>query len=200
MPGTLGFCTGGGAACYDAGKEETGLTISQHNHHDAKSSKDILDVLVDVAGFVMQTVAMMEVDWVEESKTDVDLANPPDTITALMKMSGDVEGVFALSVPNTLARKIGCAIAYCEPEELPDELLKEGVGEIVNQVTGVLRARLSIARTQTQIFLPEVIDEAGRMIEMGPAGEIFTIAVDCGGERLLLRSNLTFKPASELTT
>ncbi len=165
-------------------------TSHQHSFHNGKSSEDILDVLVDVTGFVLQTVAMMEVDWVEECQTDVDLANPSGTITASMKMTGDVEGVFALSVPVALAKRIGCAIAYCEPEELPDELLNEGVGEIVNQITGTLRTRLSIARTQTTILLPQIIDTEGHEIDMGTSNPCFTVAVDCAGERLLLRSTL----------
>ena len=93
-------------------------------------------------------------------------ADIPGEISALINIDGDLRGKIAVSFEREYARTITSKIIGCEESELSDEDVQEGMGEIVNQVTGKVRTDLWNFGYRFQISIPEIIN--------GPISQIQT--------------------------
>ncbi len=82
-------------------------------------------------------------------------ARPLGKITACMKFQGEVTGTIALSLNPGLARALAAGIARCDEADLTDDDVRDGVGEITNQTSGLMRTLLSDCELVTCIDLPE---------------------------------------------
>lgn len=82
----------------------------------------------------------------------------PGDISAKIGLTGDLRGTVAVSFPMEYARLITSNIISCEPDELTDEEVREGMGEVVNQVTGKVRTDLWNYGYRFNISIPEIIN------------------------------------------
>lgn len=82
----------------------------------------------------------------------------PGEISAMISLSGDLQGNVAVSFDKDYARTITSKIIQCDESELSDEDVLEGMGEIVNQVTGKVRTDLWDYGYRFNISVPEIIN------------------------------------------
>lgn len=79
-------------------------------------------------------------------------------ISGVVGLSGVTTGTCALSLPNDLAEEvIRNLLMTPESTPLPEEGLRDGVGELVNMVAGGAKTRLSASQYTFDITLPTII-------------------------------------------
>lgn len=91
-------------------------------------------------------------------------ADSPHEITACMKLSGELSGAIRVGFDPDLARDLAARIAGGEGRGLAREDILDGIGEIVNQISGRVKTVLSLSRYQINIDLPQISD-SGQYIE-----------------------------------
>lgn len=64
---------------------------------------------------------------------------PHGELASCMTMQGDIDGLAVAVFTQKQARKLASGIAFCSEEDLGDEDLMDGVQEIINQISGMLR-------------------------------------------------------------
>jgi len=85
-------------------------------------------------------------------------------VSGIMTFSGNIEGAVVVSFDEDLARKIIGKILGAQPKSLSQSDIKEGVGEIVNIISGNAKAALANTEYQHQITLPTVVTGCGHEI------------------------------------
>lgn len=95
---------------------------------------------------------------------------PGGDISAVIGISGESgEGMFALSFPLSLANLMVARLIGVEPERISSEDRCDGVGEIVNMISGHTKASLSQVSGQTyKLSLPTVIQGSDHEISSRP--------------------------------
>ncbi|HDL00994.1 MAG TPA: chemotaxis protein CheX [candidate division Zixibacteria bacterium] len=93
-----------------------------------------------------------QVSYLEKS------AEIPGEISATIDIEGDLRGKVAVSFARDYARTITSKIIGCDESELSEEDVEEGMGEIVNQVTGKVRTDLWNYGYRFNISIPEIIN------------------------------------------
>jgi chemotaxis protein CheX len=78
-------------------------------------------------------------------------------ISAIMPLSGKVEGEVVVCFEEKLAREVVASIMTTQPEMLTKDELKEGIGEVVNIISGNAKAALAQSEYMHHIGLPTVI-------------------------------------------
>lgn len=77
-------------------------------------------------------------------------------VSATMKLEGDMAARVAVSFPGDLARLLTGRMVGSPPGELAEEDLRDGVGELVNQISGRARTYFNEAGREIKIGLPEI--------------------------------------------
>jgi chemotaxis protein CheX len=113
------------------------------------------------------------------------------TVSAVMEMSGDLSARVAVSFPPDLARLVTAKIAGCTPEELTEEDLTDGVGEVVNQISGRARTFFQEAGFQISIGLPQLHFEEGLPFEYQGNSSCYAMIYECLGFRFALQISPT---------
>ena len=85
-------------------------------------------------------------------------AQLPGDISSVIDLKGDLRGKIAVSLPLNYARLITSKIVGCGPDEMIDEDVREGMGEIVNQITGKVRTDLWNYGYRFNISIPELVN------------------------------------------
>ena len=131
---------------------------------------------------VLETLARVEI-----RRTDTYLIGRNTSllgeVSAVMEITGDLQGRVAVSFPFGLARYLTSRIAWCTPEELTDEEVTDGIGEIINQVSGQARTILHKKGHELQIGLPRVFDKAGEPFQDENSDECYVIIYECSGQK-----------------
>ena len=89
-----------------------------------------------------------------------------ETISGTVAFHGETTGQITLSFPIPTARKIVSEMLGMEEEEMDDETLQDGVGEMANIVAGNVKAALAHTSYKLLLSLPKI--QLG--IEEVPAG------------------------------
>ncbi len=85
-------------------------------------------------------------------------------VSAIMALSGKVEGEVTVCFEEALARQVVGAMMSLSPEGLAKEELRDGIGEVVNIIAGNAKAMLSDTEYAHQIALPAVVFGHGHEI------------------------------------
>ncbi len=109
------------------------------------------------------------------------------TVSATMEMVGDLSAKVAVSFPHDLARLLTARIASCPPGELGQEDLLDGVGELVNQVSGKARTFFQEAGYEIQIGLPQLHCEEKLPFEYLGDSSCYAMIYECLGFRFALQ-------------
>ncbi len=78
------------------------------------------------------------------------------TILFVGKPAGKVE----IAINKDMAGQLAANLALCQPEELSNEDILDGVGEVINQIAGNTRTLLWDEGLKTEISLPAVTEES----------------------------------------
>jgi chemotaxis protein CheX len=85
-------------------------------------------------------------------------------ISGIMNFSGKIEGSVVVSFNEDLAQEIVGRILGLAPETITSDELKDGVGEIINIISGNAKANLSTTEFGHEISLPTVVTGPGHEI------------------------------------
>ncbi|OGJ89339.1 MAG: hypothetical protein A2268_08425 [Candidatus Raymondbacteria bacterium RifOxyA12_full_50_37] len=96
-------------------------------------------------------------------------------VSGVMRLSGAIEGSVAVSFTEELARLIVGRIMRLDASAISSEDLQDGVGEIVNIVSGNAKALLAGTEYECTIALPGVV--SGMWVELGHPGNAPCVAV-----------------------
>lgn len=85
-------------------------------------------------------------------------------ISGIIGLSGHATGYVAVSLPATLAPKVVGAMIGDEPEAGLTEIVRDGIGEVINMIAGQAKTALSGTRHAFDISLPVIIIGRGHEI------------------------------------
>ena len=89
----------------------------------------------------------------------------PGDVSATIELTGDLRGQVAVSLPFQYAQMITSKILGCAETEVADDEVREGMGEIVNQVTGKVRTDLWNYGYRFNISTPTIVNKPISQIE-----------------------------------
>lgn len=119
--------------------------------------------------------------------------NIPGEISATIDIKGDLRGKVAVSFARDYARTITSKIIDCDESELSDEDVQEGMGEIINQVTGKVRTDLWNYGYRFNISVPEVINGPISQIRTSENTPVHVIVFKSRGSLFSVQINLSEK-------
>ena len=157
----------------------------QTAHIDAHLVNNFMDAVVNVLGTMSGTqVALKELLPALDYK-------PQGDVSSIIGISGEHgEGMVALAFYEPLAKKLVSRLLGLQTEELSQEDLMDGIGELVNMISGKAKTGLSEASgVLYRLSLPSIIKGADHQIAGRPKncpfmcmvfeaeGETFTLQV-----------------------
>jgi chemotaxis protein CheX len=158
---------------------------------DAQLVNTMVDATIDVLGTMADTqVQLKEVVPQLKYKSHGD-------ISAVIGIAGDEgEGMVAISFPSTLADLLVSRLLGIEPDALESEDRVDGIGEIVNMISGKAKTVLSsTAATPFKLSLPSIIQGAGHEIAARPKGAPF-LGIMFEAEQEIFTLQMSFKTLS----
>ncbi len=85
-------------------------------------------------------------------------------ISGIMNFSGKIEGSVTVSFPEELAKLIVSNIMGSSPSDISSDDLRDGVGELINIISGNAKASLAETEFSHEIALPAVIQGMGHQV------------------------------------
>lgn len=107
-------------------------------------------------------------------------------ICGLMPLTGYLEGCLAVGLSTLLARRLSAHMAGCDEEFISDEDLPDGVGEVINQISGKVKTILSEQDMTVEIDLPNVRRGANRNIAESGSSPVIVLLFECEREPFAL--------------
>jgi chemotaxis protein CheX len=127
---------------------------------DAGLVNNLSDAVIQVLGTMVGTPTHLK-----EVLPSLDYT-PTGDVTSLIGISGEHgEGMLALSFTADLARLLVARLLGLAPEDLADEDLIDGVGELINMISG--RAKIGLSESSGSLYrlsLPQIIVGANHQI------------------------------------
>ncbi|MGC4121013.1 MAG: chemotaxis protein CheX [Myxococcales bacterium] len=112
-------------------------------------------MLLEAASHVLETAAFMTVEPTAEP------GDWRDGLEARLSFGAPLEGTLRVAAPRALAQAVAAGLMGCDPNDPSAvEAARDALGELLNQVAGVLAWRLLGDRQTCPLGIPEV----------GPAG------------------------------
>jgi CheY-specific phosphatase CheX len=108
-------------------------------------------------------------------------------IRGCMKFSGVLTGGVAVNFNPSLARSLGARIAQCPESDLTGTDVLDGVGEIVNQLSGRVRTLLNYSGLSTDIELPNVCSEPRTDSSTPNNKPWYVLVYECLGQRFAVQ-------------
>lgn len=138
---------------------------------------ELVNAVIQATSEVLYTMAMSEVNFKGVQASD-DYKSTGD-ISAVIGISGDSgEGMFALSFPRNLANKLVGRLIGLEAAHVSSEDCCDGVGELVNMISGHTKANLSNLSGETyKLSLPTVIQGSDHQISSRPKNNPYLAVV-----------------------
>jgi CheY-specific phosphatase CheX len=122
---------------------------------DIKLAGYVIKAATEVLGTMANTRVVVKEVIAQENFT------PTGDISAIIGISGEEgQGVVAISFPKNLANLLIARLLGSEPEEISEPECRDGVGELVNMISGAVKATLAKeggANASYKLSLPSVI-------------------------------------------
>lgn len=114
-------------------------------------------------------------------------------VSGIMNFSGNIEGSVVVSFDEDLARKVIGNIMGAPPESLSQVEIREGVGEIVNIISGNAKAALANTEFGHQITLPTVVTGYGHEINHPPNAPCIVIIFEAAQKPFAVQVSVSYK-------
>ncbi len=104
-----------------------------------------------------EEVLVVSIDTLVQHQMSIIMKKNPNLlgeVTGLMKLSGGPPGMAAVSMNKDLGKKMSARLADASPTDLNDQDILDGVGEIINQISGRARTSLAMNGQAMTIDLP----------------------------------------------
>ncbi len=108
-------------------------------------------------------------------------------LTTKMRLSGDINGQVAISMDERLARELVSRIAWARPEDLKIEDVKDGLGELINQISGCVMTMLSRQNQKIQMDLPGLGVDPKQPLCSSKKEDCFAVIFECLEHSLALQ-------------
>jgi len=161
----------------------TGSGMCERRRHESTKRGDFFRIVAESTCEVITTITGAVVVLQEATTIGGDAVSPHE-IMACMKLSGELSGTIGVGFDPILARDLATRIAGGEVCSLSRKDILDGVGEIINQVSGRVRTVLSLSRYQVNIDLP-LISDSGKYVE-SPLCDLphyYTLIFECLNRR-----------------
>jgi len=90
-----------------------------------------------------------------------------------INLTGEWRGEITVAVPYSLAVLLAARFVGCEPSELDDGSVGEGVGEIANQIAGRVATMLSHEDFRMGITIPDTVPTSEWHLRPSPSHTVF---------------------------
>ncbi len=123
---------------------------------------EVINPFLNATIDVLKTMANVDV-----TKKDVYLKRSHTLfgdISGVMSLSGDAEGIVAITFQNDLGYYLVANMVGCDASDLTPEDLHDGIGEIINMISGAAKAVLNEKSGMISITIPTVIIGFGHQI------------------------------------
>jgi CheY-specific phosphatase CheX len=128
---------------------------------------DYLKPFVDATIKLMSTMLNLSCEKTEDAVPGEDIF-----ISGTVRLTGPAQGQVAMSFPKETATKLVAKMLNMHDDEISEEVMHDGVGEMVNIVAGNAMTALSDTEYQFSLTVPLIV-----------AGHSHTLALYRGGER-----------------
>jgi len=123
-----------------------------------------IENVIEAAKSVFSMMAGMDIENGDISKEDKTRAD----VTGIIGLSNDrVKGSIAISFPDKVGRKAVSNMLSLKEEEITEEDLKDGIGEITNMIAGEINNRMG---NIFRLSLPSVITGKDHIISFSNKG------------------------------
>ena len=152
----------------------------------------LINAVVESTKQVLGTMASTQAEC-KQVKADTSY-RPYGDISAMINITGENgEGMFALSFPVSLANMIVSRLLGTSPDKISSDDRCDGVGELVNMISGGAKSTLSQQSNQVyKLSLPTVIQGNDHSITSQPKNAPF-IVVEFETEGQLFSLQICFK-------
>ncbi len=125
---------------------------------NAEVINPFLDATIDVIKTMANAEATKKNIYIKRSHTLF------GDISGVMGLSGDAEGIVAITFQNNLGYYLVANMVGCDASDLTPEDLHDGIGEIINMISGAAKAVLNEKGSTITITIPTVIIGYGHQI------------------------------------
>ncbi|MDH3891946.1 MAG: chemotaxis protein CheX [candidate division Zixibacteria bacterium] len=147
---------------------------------ESSPDEDILQVIAQATRLVVGQIAGVEiVQTGNYARKEYHLSGE---VCALMPLSGHLQGCLAVGLSTLLARRLSAQMACCDEGAVSDRDLPDGVGEIINQISGKVKTIMSEQDKSVEISLPEVCRVATGRIAENDTLPVQVLLFECGRE------------------
>lgn len=132
---------------------------------------DLASVCLEAVSEVLKLTAGSDVLYQDNNS----LGDPVEArgFQGKIKLSGQWRGEITVAVPYSLAVLLAARFVGCEPSELDDGSVGEGVGEIANQIAGRVATMLSREDFRMGITIPETAPTSEWHLRPSPSHTVF---------------------------
>ena len=102
-------------------------------------------------------------------------------VSGLMGITGETEGVVAVTFHQDLAFDLVAKMVGCSPDDLSVDDVNDGIGELINMIAGSTKKNLSGTRYEFSISLPTVVMGHGHQIAHQRNVPVIVVVFDCNG-------------------
>ena len=120
-----------------------------------KFNENLLNVFKQAVLSILSTMALLDATYVTAYISSNRFF--PESTISVMDLKGEDRGNLLITFSKTLTNKIIHAIMAIPPQDITDEIEKDGVCEIMNMVSGGVKSRLSYTDGVFMTELPKII-------------------------------------------
>jgi CheY-specific phosphatase CheX len=164
------------------------VATTEKNALDAKLVNTMMDATIEVFGTMTNTPTALKQVLAQPTY------KPSGDISSVIGVAGENgEGTIALSFSSKLASILVSRLLGIDEGDLADEDCVDGIGEIVNMISGKAKTVLSEGATSPyKLSLPSIIKGANHEITHRPKGAPFLL-LEFEAEGETFRLQMTFK-------
>jgi len=111
-------------------------------------------------------------------------------VSGVIGLSGEAVGSAVISFPESLAKKIVGKMLSEEPDKIPVEDVRDGVGECINMIAGGAKAALSNTKYHFRLSIPTVVEGHGHEISHRKSTPCIVVVFDAKGDEFALQISL----------
>jgi chemotaxis protein CheX len=114
-------------------------------------------------------------------------------ISGIMNFSGRIEGSVTVSFTEELAKEVVAKIMGISSSDITDDDLRDGVGELINIISGNAKAALSETEFSHEIALPAVIRGMGHEIRHPDGAPCMVVLFEAEGKPFAVLVSMSVK-------
>ena len=163
------------------------------NRQPLEKEMAYLTPFIDATKRVFSTMANIEVDF-DDVYFPKEMRIYGD-VSGVIGLSGEAEGTVAVTFYWTLAQQIISQMLEVPEEEIGAEAIHDGVGELINMISGAAKTALAGTPYHFKLSLPTVVVGWGHEIGHPELASVAVLVFDAKDESFALQVALTPKPA-----